>query len=78
VQNLQPNELPLFVQRGIFTPTLNSSLIYACCVLTGCYKFSRYKTGKLDKQQASGQQQQQAAASEDEKPMLLVPQGANM
>jgi hypothetical protein len=64
-------------------------LFNSCCLPTGCYKFSRYKTGKLDKQQANGQQQQQqqqadgqqqqqAAASEDEKPMLLVPKGANM
>jgi hypothetical protein len=38
----------------------------------GCYKFSRYKTGKV------GNGQQQAQSNEEEKPLLLVPQRANM
>ncbi|WIA39206.1 hypothetical protein OEZ86_005331 [Tetradesmus obliquus] len=40
--------------------------------LLGCYKFSRYKTGKV------GNGQQQAPSSEEEKPMLLAPQGADI
>lgn len=53
--------------------------VYAC--VAGCYKFSRYKTGKLDKdmQQSASEQQQgkPAPVNQDEKPLLLVPEGAN-
>lgn len=52
----------------------------------GCYKFSRYKTGKLDANNSNnsssnaGKQgaQQAASSSEDAKPLLVVPKGADV
>jgi hypothetical protein len=56
----------------------------------GCYKFSRYKTGKLDASSNSsnsnssssneGKQdaQQDTSSSEDSKPQLVVPKGADV
>lgn len=51
---------------------MTEGLAATCCASPGCYKFSRYKTGKV------GNGQQQAPSSEEEKPMLLAPQGADM